>query len=211
MFFDGNYLHYLTNPSQMDDELEYGFYGCLGVAAVAGTIATGGIASQGFIQAMPNFVYAFARTGMAVSARFGTFVYGGTGAGAGAGAQLTTNSCGPECARRLLSQHGISAFVSNLTSGWYKGLSPDALANNLNKFMPGWRGGYTGQVTAGQLSSLLSKSGNFVARLGGNPGHFVTVEGIQGGIVRYWDPATQTIRTMSVGDFAYLVTGVVHL
>jgi hypothetical protein len=32
MFFDGNYLHYLTNPSQMDDDLETGFYAAWGVA-----------------------------------------------------------------------------------------------------------------------------------------------------------------------------------
>jgi len=48
-FYDGfwsNYWYYLTNPSAMDDDLEYGFYGCMGTAAVAGT-AAGGVAIWG--------------------------------------------------------------------------------------------------------------------------------------------------------------------
>jgi hypothetical protein len=47
--FDGfwsNYYYYLTNPSAMDTDLEYGFYGCMGTAAVAGA-AAGGIAIWG--------------------------------------------------------------------------------------------------------------------------------------------------------------------
>ncbi len=43
-FWDGfweGYWHYLTNPSEMDDDLEYGFYGAVGTAAVAGTAAGG--------------------------------------------------------------------------------------------------------------------------------------------------------------------------
>jgi len=41
-FFDGaaeGYLHYLTNPSEMEWGLRYGFYGLLGVAAASGTAA----------------------------------------------------------------------------------------------------------------------------------------------------------------------------
>ena len=48
-FYDGfwsNYWHYLTNPSEMDDDLEYAFYGAMGTAAVAGT-AAGGVAIWG--------------------------------------------------------------------------------------------------------------------------------------------------------------------
>jgi hypothetical protein len=48
-YFDGfwsNYWHYLTNPSDMDDDLEYAFYGAMGTAAVAGT-AAGGVAAWG--------------------------------------------------------------------------------------------------------------------------------------------------------------------
>jgi hypothetical protein len=43
-FWDGfweGYWHYLTNPSEMDDDLETGFYVALGTAAVAGTAAGG--------------------------------------------------------------------------------------------------------------------------------------------------------------------------
>lgn len=48
-FYDGfwsNYWHYLTNPSEMDDDLEIAFYGAMGTAAVAGT-AAGGVAIWG--------------------------------------------------------------------------------------------------------------------------------------------------------------------
>lgn len=44
-FWDG-YWHYLTNPWDMDDDLEYAFYGAVGTAAVAGT-AAGGVAAWG--------------------------------------------------------------------------------------------------------------------------------------------------------------------
>lgn len=40
------YWHYLTHPTQMDDDLEYSFNGSLGVGAVAGT-AAGGLAIAG--------------------------------------------------------------------------------------------------------------------------------------------------------------------
>jgi len=39
--FWAGYWHYLTNPSEMDDDLEYAFYGAVGTAAVAGTAAGG--------------------------------------------------------------------------------------------------------------------------------------------------------------------------
>ena len=39
--FWAGYWHYLTNPSEMDDDLEYTFYGAVGTAAVAGTAAGG--------------------------------------------------------------------------------------------------------------------------------------------------------------------------
>ena len=45
--FDGefwrNYAHYLTNPSEMDDGLETGFYWSMGIAATAGTVAGGAV------------------------------------------------------------------------------------------------------------------------------------------------------------------------
>lgn len=45
--FDGefwrNYAHYLTNPSEMDDGLETGFYWSMGIAATAGTAAGGAV------------------------------------------------------------------------------------------------------------------------------------------------------------------------
>ena len=44
-FWEG-YWHYLTNPSEMDDDLEIAFYGAMGTAAVAGTLA-GGVAIWG--------------------------------------------------------------------------------------------------------------------------------------------------------------------
>lgn len=48
-FYDGfwsNYWHHLTNPSEMDDDLETYFYLSMGTAAVAGT-AAGGVAIWG--------------------------------------------------------------------------------------------------------------------------------------------------------------------
>ena len=44
MFFDGNYLHYLTNPSEMDDGVRYTFYGLLGTGGGALSLA-GGLAA----------------------------------------------------------------------------------------------------------------------------------------------------------------------
>lgn len=50
--FDGdfwrNYAHYLTNPSEMDDGLETGFYWSMGIAATAGT-AAGGVVVWGAV------------------------------------------------------------------------------------------------------------------------------------------------------------------
>lgn len=48
----------------------------------------------------------------------------GSGIGSKSG-QLTKNACGMACGQRLLSEHGISVFQSNLAKGFYKGLTPE--------------------------------------------------------------------------------------
>ncbi len=44
--------------------------------------------------------------------------------------------------QRLLGQQGIDVFQSNLSRGFYRGLEPQTLAENLNRFQPEWTGGY---------------------------------------------------------------------
>ena len=84
--------------------------------------------------------------------------------------QLTANACGPACGSQLLRESGIDVFQSNLTRGWFKGLTPEQLAANLNEFQTGWTGGMA-YPTGEQITSLASR-GPFIARVGGNPGSF---------------------------------------
>jgi hypothetical protein len=112
------------------------------------------------------------------------------------------------CGQRLLANEGITVFQSNLARGFYRGLTPEQLAANLNRFSPGYRGFYT-DSTASELTGLAS-NGQFIARLGGNPGHFVVVEGISNGIVRFFDPAEGGVfRTQALDSFIDLVSGLV--
>lgn len=113
------------------------------------------------------------------------------------------------CGQRLLGEQGVTVFQSNLTKGFYKGLSPENLAANMNRFKPGWKGFY-GYPTSKQLSELFTSRGRFIARLGGNPGHFVNVESIKNGVVKYWDPNGGTFKTMPLDDFTNIVSGLVH-
>jgi RHS repeat-associated protein len=127
-------------------------------------------------------------------------------AGSGAG-QLTANACGMACGQRLLANEGIYVFQSNLARGFYRGLTPEQLAANLNRFSPGFQGFYA-YPTAAQLSAL-ARNGPFIARLGGNPGHFVVVESISSGTVRFFDPAGGVLRSRTLNDFAGSVSGLV--
>ena len=66
-FWD-DYWRYLWNPSDMDPELEVGFYVSAGVGVTAGTVATGGIIYYGPAAALPTvFGGGAAATGTAVA------------------------------------------------------------------------------------------------------------------------------------------------
>ena len=101
---------------------------------------------------------------------------------------MTPNACGMACGRRLLGRQGIDVFQSNLSRGFYRGLEPQTLAANLNRYQPGWIGGYGDLLSEQQLAGLASR-GPFIARIGGNPGHFVVVDAIENGVAKLWDPA----------------------
>ncbi len=61
------YGYYLTNPSQMDRDLRYGFYGAVAVAGVAGGVATGGMIYYGPAAACPTFAGALGVGGAAAA------------------------------------------------------------------------------------------------------------------------------------------------
>lgn len=121
--------------------------------------------------------------------------------------QLTQNSCGCVCGQALLAERGIQVFQSNLTQGWYRGLTPQSLAANMNRFSAGWKGGYL-EGTHQELLKL-TKHGRFIARLGGNPGHFVVVDEVVDGVVCLRDPATGVARALTVLEFLALFSGAV--
>ena len=123
------------------------------------------------------------------------------------GGQLTKNACGMACGQRILAKDGIEVFQSNLTHGFYKGLTPQDLASNLNRFKPGWTGGFY-YPSEHELTGI-SNRGPFITRLGGSPGHFVLVEEIENGMVKFWDPATNAIIFKPVGSFVDNVSGLV--
>ena len=131
----------------------------------------------------------------------------GIGAG-GKGGQLTANACGMACGQRLLTEQGISVFQSNLTKGFYKGLTPESLAANLNRHQSGWQG-FMADLTQKDIVGLFTTRGKYIARIGGNPGHFVTVESVSNGVVKYWDPSGGIIRSTSISEFTNMATGVV--
>ncbi len=121
--------------------------------------------------------------------------------------QLTRHSCGCACGQQLLAEKGVQVFQSNLTKGWYRGLTPRALAENLNRFSFGWKGGYL-EGTRQELLKLAER-GRFIARLGGNPGHFVVVDKVAHETVFLVDPATGIDRTMPVTEFLEVFSGAV--
>ena len=120
---------------------------------------------------------------------------------------MTANSCGMACGQRVLRQEGIEVFQSNLTQGFYKGLTPQDHAANLNRFKPGWTGGFC-FPTAQELAGLASR-GPVIARLGGNAGHFVVVEAVENGVVTFWDPASKAIRSEALSSIVEKMSGVV--
>jgi hypothetical protein len=86
-------------------------------------------------------------------------------------------------------------------------MTPQAVAENMNRYQAGWKGFYA-YPTAAQLEKLSSE-GKFIARIGGNPGHFVIVDKVRKGTVFYRDPASGTARTMVMKKFEKIVSGVV--
>ncbi len=132
---------------------------------------------------------------------------GGGGKVIGSKGQLTPNACGMAAGQRLLRRAGIDAFQSNLARRFYRGLEPKELAANLNRFQPGWQGGFV-ELTMGQFLGLASR-GPFIARIGGQPGHFVVVESVANGTVSFWDPLTGNIATTGAKDFLRILSGAV--
>lgn len=132
----------------------------------------------------------------------GTGVTGKTG-------QLTANVCGMACGQKLLLEEGVTVFQSNLSNGFYKGLTPETLASNMNKFSSGWKGFYA-YPDEKQILNLFSNNGKFVARIGGNPGHFVTVESVTPSTVKYWDPSGGVFKTYPLQEFMNNVSGIVY-
>ncbi|MCP3168328.1 cysteine peptidase family C39 domain-containing protein [Myxococcus qinghaiensis] len=122
-------------------------------------------------------------------------------------AQLTKNTCGPASGVQLLKEAGIEAHQSNLTSGWFRGLKPDYLADNLNKFQPGWQG-MMAYPTELQFRGVASR-GSFIARIGSQPGHFVIVDKVSKNTVFFRDPAGGVSRQMNFAKFLDIVSGLV--
>ena len=130
----------------------------------------------------------------------------GSGIGSSAG-QLTANGCGMACGQFILNSKGLLVFQSNLAKGFFKGLEPSTLARNLNAFQKGWKGGYV-YPSAKQLTGLAS-NGKFIARIGGNPGHFVVVQSISKGRVNIWNPSGGINSSTSLSNFTKQVSGLV--
>ncbi len=133
--------------------------------------------------------------------------YAGSGI-AGKQGQLTPNACGMACGQKVLSERGIEVFQSNLAKGFYKGLSPEQLAKNINSYQSGWKG-VQALPEVRDIQGLYSSYGSYIAMLGHSQRHFVTVQSVSGGIVRYWDPAGGVVKTMPIKQFATNTTGLV--
>jgi hypothetical protein len=123
--------------------------------------------------------------------------------------QLTQNACGMASGQRLLAEEGITVFQSNLSRGFYKGLTPSQLASNMNQHSSGWVGHMT-YLNEKQLLNLYSSNGKFIVRFGGNPGHFVTVESVTSTTVKYWDPSGGVYKNIPTKDFTDIVSGLVY-
>ncbi|MBM3968015.1 MAG: hypothetical protein FJ308_23610 [Planctomycetes bacterium] len=119
-YFDGfwsNYWHYLTNPTEMDDDLEYAFYGAMGTAAVAGT-AAGGVAAWGAMGGGQFAVGISANAGTVIP--HVTFGYGSGGVytwahGVGAVGFTTTYGAGPGT---LVTVTGIPILAPAAVATW---------------------------------------------------------------------------------------------
>ena len=142
------------------------------------------------------------RTENIEDARAGTGINSKTG-------QLTPNACGMACGQKLLTEQDIHVFQSNLTDGFYKGLTPEQLARNMNKFDNNWTG-IMAYPNIYQLIDVHNKFGNFIARVGGNPAHFVIVENISTKSVKIWDPSGGVSKIIPTNEFMNSVTGLVY-
>ena len=142
------------------------------------------------------------RTENIEDARAGTGINSKTG-------QLTPNACGMACGQKLLTEQDIHVFQSNLTDGFYRGLTPEQLARNMNKFDNNWTG-IMAYPNIYQLIDVHNKFGNFIARVGGNPAHFVIVENISTKSVKIWDPSGGVSKIIPTNEFMNSVTGLVY-
>jgi hypothetical protein len=113
------------------------------------------------------------------------------------------------CGRLLLCKQGVAVFQSNLTRGFHRGLEPETLAENMSRFQPGWKGGYV-DVLSKQQFAWLADRGSFIARVGGNPGHFFVVVTVNDDEAMIWDPAEGDVRALLVEDLIDRMTGVVY-
>ncbi|WP_437225942.1 hypothetical protein SH661x_004322 [Planctomicrobium sp. SH661] len=137
--------------------------------------------------------------------------WGPAGSGSpSAGGQLTDNACGMACGQHVLGDAGIDVFQSNLATGFFGGLTPQDLAANINKFQPGWVGGFVNRLSKSSILKLYSSSGKFIARFGGVKGHFVVVTEVTADVVKYWDPKGGVCAQMAIDEFLDIMTGIVH-
>ena len=107
---------------------------------------------------------------------------GTAGAGTpGLSGQLTKNAGDMACGKRVLADQVIDVFQSNLANGFWKGLTPERLADNIGQFQSSWTG-FMAYLTPRNDAGIYSVHGKYIARIGGNPAHFVTVESVTNGI-----------------------------
>lgn len=91
-FWD-DYWRYLWNPSDMDGDLEVGFYVSAGVGVTAGRVATGGIIYYGPAAALPTvFGGSAAATGGGLAGAGGAAATGGGGATVVTGVGMSQNA-----------------------------------------------------------------------------------------------------------------------
>ena len=119
--------------------------------------------------------------------------------------QLTTNTCGQTCGVMLLGDRGIQAsrgFVASKV-GHAGATVGEELAGALSQISGSWRGG----IVDKSVFATLNETGSWAAMLGrGRVGHWVVVDGVQGGNVLIRDPARGTVE-MAVDVFIEVWNG----
>jgi hypothetical protein len=107
--------------------------------------------------------------------------------------------------QRLYDGAGLYLEISPAGGKWWRWKY--RFGGKEKRLSPGFQGFYA-YPTAAQLSALAG-NGPFIARLGGNPGHFVVVESISSGTVRFFDPAGGVLRSQTLNGFAGSVSGLI--